>query len=221
MRRRYVDLDVSVSVDLGLLRHLGWSAVAVAIEGSSTKPPSIGEAPRGLVVVRRLTLTKLPRRRELLKARRVFEVVAVRPLNIEDARAAARSGLVDLISLPGGPGCFNEGVASLMGSSGTTLELRLSPLISAGCPSHLLAAFRRWYLLAKDRGVGVVFSTGASSSLEARSPRDLAALASLITLDVEEAAEALSKSPWALVEQGSCRLRGYVMPGVRMVEGQG
>lgn len=221
MRRRYVDLNVSASVDLGLLRHLGWSAVAVSVEGARAEPPSIEGAPSGLVAVRRLTLTKLPPRRLLLKARRAFEVIALRPLSIEDARVAARSGLIDLISLPGGPGCFNEGVASLMGSSGTALELRLSPLIGAGCPSHLLSAFRRWYSLAKGEGVGVLFSTGASSSLEARSPRDLAALASLITLDAEEATEALSKVPWALIEQALSRMRGYVMPGVRVVGGQG
>ncbi|MCX8204126.1 MAG: RNase P subunit p30 family protein [Candidatus Nezhaarchaeota archaeon] len=219
MRRRYVELEASVNVDLGLLRHLGWGAVAIATERLTAEPTVVKRGPSGLTVARRLNLAKVPRRGELVKARNLFEVVAIKPLNIEEARAAARSGLVDLISLPSGPKCFNEGVASLMESSGVLLELRLSPLISAGCPSHLLAVFRRWYLLAKEKRVGVVFSTGASSPLEARSPRDLVALASLITLNLEEAARALSNTPWTLIEQGSSRLGRYLMPGVRVVEG--
>lgn len=214
-----MDLKVSAGVDLGLLRHLGWRAVAV--DGQADRPPAAGGALTGLTVVRRLTLDRLPSKRELIRARRAFEIVAIKPPSVEDARAAARDGLVDLISLPGGPRCFNEGVASLMESGGVLLELCLSPLIGAGCPSHLLAAYRRWYFLAKEGGVGVVFSTGASSPLEARSPRDLAALASLITLDVEEAMDALSRVPWSLIEQGASRMEGYVMPGVRVVGGQG
>ena len=106
--------------------------------------------------------------------------------------------------------------------TGVLLELRLAPLIEAGCSSGLLAEYRRWYRLARGMGVEVVFSTGASSTLEARSPRDLVSLASLITLNIDKAREGLSRTPWSLLERNLRKLReGYVMPGVRVVEDQG
>jgi RNase P/RNase MRP subunit p30 len=219
--RRFVDLNVSASVDLTLLRHLGWRAVALASTTSRRAEPLTSMGPvEGLHVARRLNLTGAPSRRLLFKARRLVEVVAVKPVSVEQARVAARSGAADLLSPPVKPSCFNEGVASLMASTGVALELNLSTLIKEGCPSKLLSQYRGWYRLAKLAGVEVVFSSGASTSLEARSPRDLASLASLITLSVEEALEALSNIPWRVLERGRRRLsEGYIMPGVRVVEG--
>jgi len=219
--RRFVDLHVSAGVDLALLRHLGWRAVALA--STTSKRAELlrpVEPVEGLYVARRLNLIGAPSRRLLLKAGRLVEVVAVKPMSVEQARVAAESGVADLLSPPVEPSCLNEGVASLMASTGVALELNLSPLIREGCPSKLLSQYRGWYRLAKSAGVEVVFSSGASTPLEARSPRDLASLASLITLSVEEAREALSNTPWRILERGQRRLsEGYVMPGVRVVEG--
>jgi len=218
MRGQFIDLHVSPRVEASLLRHLGWRAVAIA----SLTLSEARESPRGLIegveAFRRLDVKGFPSRSLMARARRLVEVVAVEPQGIGQARLAARSGLADLISLPAAPGCFDEGVASLMESTGTVLELNLLPLIKSRCSPSLLSQYRKWYRVAKAQGVEVVFSTGASTSLEARSPRDLAALASMITLSVDEARDALSKRPQALLEEGKRRLsEGYVMPGVRVV----
>lgn len=220
MRRRYIDLCVSPNVDHALLRHLGWKAVAFCAEDLKTtmKLPR-GALSSGLEAFRRLTVRGPPTRSQLAKARRLAEVVSLEPLSVEQARMAAKGGLVDVISLPAGPECFNEGVASLMKLNNVFLELRLLPLIEASCSPHLLTKYRRWYYTASEAGVEVVFSTGASSTLQARSPRDLASLASLITLSLDRARDSLSVIPSSIIERGVRRLdRGYVMPGVRVVE---
>jgi len=220
MRRRYIDLFVSPSVDHVLLHHLGWRTIAFCAEDLRTAAQlPRGRMPCGLEVFRRLAVKGPLSRSQLVKARRLVEVVSVEPSNVDQARMAARCGLIDVISLPAGPRCFNEGVASLMELNDVFLELRLSPLIEAGCPSGLLANYRQWYCMASDAGVKVLFSTGASSAFEARSPRDVASLASLITLSVDEARESLSTIPRLIIERGLQRLdRGYVMPGVRVLK---
>jgi RNase P/RNase MRP subunit p30 len=77
---------------------------------------------------------------------------------------------------------------------------------------------RKEAAIAQDFHVPMVTSSGASSRFLIRTPRDLAALASVFDLDRTSALEAVSKNPVAIVKRNRHKLSAeFVAPGVRVV----
>ncbi|RLF16655.1 MAG: hypothetical protein DRJ97_00310 [Thermoprotei archaeon] len=220
-------LRVLTSEALSLARHLKWRGVALAVDELNLNlAKELANEGRKLKIDVAIRLdvhvessSKL--KQTLTKNRRKVEFVGVVPLTIEVARVAARDSRVDFLVLQPDPRVkvFDEGVASLMRSSGVILEMDLAPLIIRGCCSPLLRHYRKAYELAKKRGLNVVFASGAEELMHMRAPRDLAALAALITMDEEEARRMLSEVPKHRLDLNRSKLSpNYVMPGVRVVE---
>ncbi len=219
----YLDEDV-----LKLAAHLKWRVIAFTVSrtGDLQELKEFKEKGRkmGLDVTSRLDIVTSSigeLKGKLLSMRRNFELIGVYPLNIEVARTAARDNKVDFLVLPSDLKLkvFDEGVASLMENSKVLLEVDLVPLIEQECSSRLLRLYRRAYDVAKKHRVKVVFASGAKAPLELRAPRDLAALASLITLDEEKALNGLSTIPLTRLTLNRSKLRsGFILPGVSIAE---
>jgi RNase P/RNase MRP subunit p30 len=96
----------------------------------------------------------------------------------------------------------------------------MKPLLTAEGSARikLLSCLRKEVAIAQDFHVSMVISSGASSRFLMRTPRDLAALASVFDMDRASALEAVSKNPVAIVKRNRHKLSSrFVAPGVRIV----
>jgi ribonuclease P/MRP protein subunit RPP1 len=160
----------------------------------------------------------------LRKLRRRFEVVCVVCENKEVARQAAKDRRVDLLSfqsLDYRGRFFDWAEAELASSSLAALELDVKPLLVLEGPARvrLLSCLRREASIAREFHVPVVISSGASSALLLRKPRETAALASLFGLNETAALDAVSTNASAIVMRNREKLSsGFVAPGIRVVK---
>lgn len=160
----------------------------------------------------------------LRKVRRKFEVVCVLCENKEVARQAAKDRRVDLLNFPlidYRNRFFDRAEAELASSSLATLELDVKPLFVLEGPARvrLLSCLRREIQVAKEYHLPVVISSGVSNFLHLRKPREVAALASLFSLDGVCGLEAVSKNPLSIVQRNREKLgRKFVAPGIRVIK---
>ncbi len=165
-------------------------------------------------------------RQELLSAlrrlRRRFELVGVVCRSREVARVAARDRRVDLLLFPLRPRqrFFDRSEAELASGSNCALEIPLMPLLRLPRAERiaLLGRLREEISLARRYGVPVVLSSGAEEPMLMRRPRELAYLASILGLSLEEALDALSEVPSGMVERNRAKLDpSFIAPGIRVV----
>ncbi len=210
-------------------RGMGFSAIAVPLD------PSLREdrlsrlkelaSSLGLDLATRVDLAPSSRRellRSLRKLRRRFELIGVLCQNKEVARVAARDRRVDFLMFPLEPGAryFDDAEAELASGSNCALEIDLMPLFKLPLSKRLalLGKLRREVATARDYGVPVVICSGADEPILMRRPRELAYLATLLDLTLEEALDALSKVPLAMLDRNRAKLDpGFVAPGIRVV----
>jgi RNase P/RNase MRP subunit p30 len=186
-----------------LATSLGYSHVA------STKP--VGVATRIDVEARHGKELQDALRRN----RRRCDVLAVRCLSKEVARQAARDDRIDIIQFPDDPAQRKQNhldhhEAELLDGAGRTYEINLCDLLATS-PMQLSKAIN---LIKKDLAVAtrheipLILSSGATTPLAMREPRALTALASLLDIDEEYAADMLSTNPEAILERNHAKLHG-------------
>ena len=239
MGRRFADLHIRCDVGPGYeglrelvkrARCLGFSLLAVPLRpGMAREELSRLKAmaeEEGIDLATRVDLA--PRSREellsaLRRLRRRFELIGVLCSNKAVARVAARDRRVDLLSFPLElrKRFFDEAEAELASGSNCALELDMMPLMGLRSPERvrLLGRLREEVALAREKGVPIIISSGATDPILMRKPRELAYLASeLLDLSLEEALDALSRRPAEMVERNRAKLRpDFIAPGIRLV----
>jgi RNase P/RNase MRP subunit p30 len=160
---------------------------------------------------------------DLRAVRRKFEIVAVECESKNVARQAAKDRRVDLLNFPSidfHRRFFDRAEAELASSSLSALELDMKPLLTFdGTPKiRFLSSLRREVAIAKDFGVPVVLSSGASNALLMRKPKEFAVLASLFDFDEASALRAVSENPVSIVDRNRQKLSWhFVAPGIRVM----
>jgi RNase P/RNase MRP subunit p30 len=161
---------------------------------------------------------------QLRRLRRRFEVVCVVCENKEVARQAAKDRRVDLLNFPSldfRRRFFDRAEAELASNSSAALEVDAKLLLVLEGPARvrLLSNLRRETAIAKEFHVPIVVSSGATSEMLLRKPREQAALAGLFDLDAASALEAVSQNPMAIVKRNRQKLSSkFVAPGIRVVK---
>ena len=161
---------------------------------------------------------------QLRRLRRKFEVVCVVCENKEVARQAAKDRRVDFLNFPSldyRKRFFDRAEAELASNSLAALEIDVKPLLVSEGPSRvrLLSSLRRETAIAREFHVPVVVSSGATSEMLLRKPREQAALAALFDLSAASALEAVSQIPTAIVQRNRQKLSSrFVAPGIRVVK---
>ena len=125
---------------------------------------------------------------QLRRLRRKFEVVCVSCENKAVARQAAKDRRVDLLNFPlldFRRRFFDRAEAELACNSLSGLEVDVKPLLVLEGPVRvrLISSLQREAAVAMAFGVPIVVSSGVSTELLLRKPRDMAALAFLFGLD--------------------------------------
>ena len=160
---------------------------------------------------------------QLRKFRRKVEVIAVVCESKEVARQAAKDHRVDLINFPATDPrgrFFDKAEAELASGSLAALEIDVKPILTLKSPARIrfLAALRREVAIAENYHVSVVISSGATNPLQMRKPMEMAALASLFDMDKPKALQAVSTTPFSIVERNREKLSpNFVAPGIRVI----
>ena len=162
--------------------------------------------------------------RQLRRLRRKFEVICVVCENKEVARQAAKDRRVDLLNFPSldfHKRFFDRAEAELASSSLAALEIDVKPLLVLEGPARtrLLTSLRRETAIAREFQVPIVVSSGATSEMLLRKPREQAALAALFDLGETSALEAVSQNPMSIVKRNRQKLSSkFVAPGIRVIK---
>jgi len=151
----------------------------------------------------------------LRRNRRRCDVLAVRCLSKEVARQAAKDDRIDIIQFPDDPAQRKQNhldthEAELLDGSGRAYEIILCDLLATG-PMQLSKAInlrKKDLAVATRHDIPLILSSGASTPLAMRQPRALTALASLLDVDEEYAADMLSTNPAAILERNHAKLHG-------------
>jgi RNase P/RNase MRP subunit p30 len=233
--RRFIDLHVKPPPEtnglqemLELAAKLGFRALGIVADRSLFDSAKGMIPDLGLDLVSRADLRPKSARdltSSLGRIRGRFEVIAVECQSKAVARQAAKDNRVDVLCFPttvherrkvG----FDRQEASLAAGASCSYEVNVSDLLGKGprVTSGLTSIIREEVGNARRFDVHLVVSSGAVDPLLMRDPRALASVLSLFDIVEEEGLDAVSTTPWRLVETNREKLGpGYVLPGVRVV----
>jgi len=177
----------------------------------------------GIDVALRINL--LPKtRNELLdhlrKFRRKAEIISVVCTDQKIVPTAVRDGRVDLVLF--NPSDFRikfkKSTASICNAA---YEINLSWILKLPQPFRINAIKKlaKEVLIAKENGVKIVVSSGADDIFSLRAPREMAAFLVTLGLKQEEALDAVSKTPFSIVENNRFKLSPlFIAKGVKLVK---
>jgi len=228
--RKFYDLYIVASTEdipKFLERGLKLGYRGIAISGLSISTREKLEIDLNVEIISRLDLyfdRNIQAKRILRKERRNFEIIVAHPKNVNAARFSARDRRIDMINFHGNEHLFGPVQAKLMANEGKILEVCLKRIRVLNKKSSLRTLFsiiRRYYnmlTLAREMGVDVVCSSGASDPYEMHPPRDIAAFISTLGLG-DRAIYSLSKIPMSIVERNRLKLSNkFIAPGVMLLD---
>ncbi len=161
--------------------------------------------------------------KSLRKFRRKFELTSVYCFSKAVARQAAKDHRVDMITFPSGnpkERFFDPAEARLAAQGVAAFEVDMSLLLKSNgfFRVRLLSCLRREAALAEKFDIPIVISSGAVDCFQLRGPRDIASLAMVFGMNHMSALEAISTTPFAIVERNRGKLDpSYVARGIRIV----
>jgi RNase P/RNase MRP subunit p30 len=232
--RRFIDLNIRDPGDprvltemLGLASRLGFKSIALASERPTSEALRDEASTLGIDLASRIDLrTRNTNQlsKTLRRVRRKFEIVAVLCENKAVSRQAAKDHRVDILTFhPLKTGRRRVGLdrqgASLASKSNCAYEVSLSDLLGSSAErARALVNLKMDIRNATHEGVPVVVSSGAWTPPRMRGPRAIAAITSLLGISEEEGLDAVSETPWRILERNREKLgQGFVSPGVKEV----
>jgi RNase P/RNase MRP subunit p30 len=193
---------------IALASELGFSQVASTIQATGIDSK--------ITIATRLDL-ETTRSRELLvalnKSRRRYDIIAVKCLTKEVARQAAKDDRVDILKFPDDSALrkhnwLDHHEAELVKGTERAYEVDACDLM-ANSPTHLakvINQIKRDLAVAVKHDINIILSSGASTPLAVREPRALTALASLLDIEEDYAADMISTIPENILRRNRVRL---------------
>ncbi|QQG40260.1 MAG: hypothetical protein HYS81_02530 [Candidatus Aenigmatarchaeota archaeon] len=163
-------------------------------------------------------------KRALAKYREIAELVLVSGGDYAINRAAAEDGRVDVIAHPEFKRVdsgIDHVVTQSAAQNGVALELNMGELLTTykRVRTHVLNHMERNVMLCKEFGTPIVVTSGAKDAWGLRDPRELAALAQILGLTLEESMRAVSDTCEARVQANKKKLAGKILyKGVEVEE---
>jgi RNase P/RNase MRP subunit p30 len=206
--RHYVDLHLKPSTpeqarEMTLLAsQLGYKHVA------STKPVDLAATRIDIDAKQGRELQD-----SLKRNRRKYDIVAVRCLSKEVARIVAKDDRVDILLFPDDPvqrkqNWLDHHEAGLIDGTGRAYEINASELLATSQMrlSKIITMIKRDLAVASRHDIPVVLSSGAITPHMMREPKALTALATLLDIDEDYAADMLSTIPEAILARNHAKL---------------
>jgi len=159
--------------------------------------------------------------RALRKVRKKFEIIGVSCGSQTVARCAAKDSRVDLLNFPiESHSVFDRYSAHFTIPTSAALEIEVIHMTQfQGVErTKIIGKLNRRIEVAKKLHIPIVISSGATSWNTIRGPMDMAALVSLLGLDLQSAIEAASTIPMSILTKNRIKLdSSFVTPGVRFI----
>jgi RNase P/RNase MRP subunit p30 len=158
--------------------------------------------------------------RALRKIRKKFEIVGVCCVSQSVARCAAKDSRVDILNFPVETNFAFDRRSHIAIPMSAALEIDVISLTQfQGVERAKLISKLNYRLeVAQKLHIPIVISSGATNWAAMRGPIDMAALVSLVGLDLRTAIEAVSTMPMAILTRNRMKLNpDFVMPGVRVI----
>ena len=200
----------------------GYGYAGIAITNHTPHPPQtpeIADHARITVYSGIEIVAKNPHhlRQMIRRYRTQVSVLAVHGGNEKINRAALESQDVDILAHPSKS--LNHVLMRLAAENRVAIEFNLDSMIKVRGRVRVqaLTDFRHNLKLARKYGAPVILSSNAQSIYDLRAPREMIALATIFGMTVDEAIEALSTVPEAIIRRGS---ENWVMDGVEVVSQQ-
>jgi len=223
-----IDLNVRIPSSEGLdefedmAGKLGITGIAPSI--NLDKPVVVSG--KGLVLYSRANLQGKrigSLRKELGLLRRRAVIVAFPLAGVETSNWAAEDQRVDLRTLGEDNigSTLKDSTATMAKHSGTALEIQFAAILqSTGLNrSRVLKSFREAARTARDAGMKIVLSSGASHPIHMRSPMAMTYIGFMLGMNRVDSREAVFDTPQRIVERNERKLSSeFVGPGVEIVK---
>ena len=224
-----------MSIDLGILApdvtkidsfasmatKLGLSGIAVV--GSLAEPYK--QLTENMMVYNRVVLRGKninSVRKQVSNTRRKSMIVSVPLKSIEITNWAAEDNRVDILTADSTQeNRLRDTTAHLASISNTMLEIQIAPLLkSTGLNrSKILKSYREAVTTARDGGMNVILTSGASNPMGLRSSVAMAHIGILLGMDRAYADSAVSSLPMSIIEQNMRKLQpGFISSGVEVIQ---
>ena len=204
-----------------MARKLGLSGFAIS---SSNNDPywSLAE---NLIVYRRAVLhgkSINSVRKQINNIRRKTMIVSVDLKSIDIANWAIDDKRIDLLTVdPTKENRLRESTAHLASTSNICLEIQIAPLLkTTGLNrSKILKSYREAVSTARDAGMDVVITSGATHPMGLRSPFAMAHIGILLGVDRAYAESAVGTIPMSIIERNMKKLQPeFVGSGIEILQ---
>ena len=161
-------------------------------------------------------------RKQISNTRRKSMIVSVPLKSIEITNWAAEDNRVDILTAdPTQENRLRDTTAHLASISNTMLEIQIAPLLkSIGLNrSKILKSYREAVTTARDGGMDVILTSGASNPMGLRSSVAMAHIGILLGMDRAYADSAATSLPLSIIKRNMKKLQpGFVNSGVEIIQ---
>ncbi|TFG10010.1 hypothetical protein EU538_03335 [Candidatus Thorarchaeota archaeon] len=219
------DTSESLAEMLQAARVLGFDAIAV----SNNTRINLGKEVSDIELLSRADITSRSIRGMKTQAgqhRKRALIIAAPLRGVLTANWAAEDSRVDLLTLHTDKtqSRLRKTTAKLAAQNETALEICIDPLLHTwGLQrSKIIKTYREAASVARDAGMPIVLSSGASRPLSLRSPKALQFIGTALGMRFQEAKKAVFEIPEAIVSRNRHKMsEGHIAPGLEIVqEGQ-
>ena len=222
-----IDLGVIVS-DIAKINSFGDMAKKLGLSGfaiSSSNNGPYWNLSKNFAVYRRINLhgkSINSVRKQITNIRRKTVIVSVDLKSIDIANWAVEDKRIDLLTVdPGQDNRLRDSTARLASASDTCLEIQIAPLLKTSGlnRSKILKSYRESVSTARDAGMDVVLTSGATHPMELRSSVAMAHIGILLGIDRAYAESAVSTIPMSIVERNVKKLQPeFVGNGIEILQ---
>lgn len=211
--------DLGLSQTLSFLSELEYGAVALSLSITGKLPATpeqihIPEAPRGMALLTRLTLTisDPSQNHRLASLLSSYNLVALRPANDKAFQLCCASLECDIISLDLGmrlPFILKFKTVSSALQRGIRFEICYSPGITGGSDARRNLITGATSLIRATRGRGIIISSEAKNAMGCRGPWDVINLAQIWELNQERGKEAVCEEAEKVVRLAKMKRESF------------
>ena len=222
-----IDLGVIIS-DITKINSFGDMAMKLGLSGfaiSSSNNDPYWSLAENLDVYRRIDLhgkSINSVRKQISNIRRKAMIVSVDLKSIDIVNWAVEDGRIDLLTVdPLQENRLRDSTAHLAATSNTCLEIQIAPLLKTSGlnRSKILKSYREAVSTARDAGMDVVVTSGASHPMGLRSSVAMAHIGILLGMDRIYAESTVGRIPLSIVERNMKKLQPeFVSNGVEILQ---
>jgi len=214
--RRFIDLNIQpenkqeINLMINLAAKLGFKGLAISIDKYSIQKYRDHARSIGIDLVSRLNLKPNNPDRltsSLNQMNKNFEIISVECVSKSIKRKAEKDNRVDILFYPTAASVgkirFDRKEAELTSHSNCAYEINVSELFKQDkiILSRIFSILKEEMKNALKYGVPTIISSGASSHLLMRGPRELISVLQLLDIKHEKRLEMISTTPWKIIEK--------------------